>query len=514
MTQPRLIEALQDASRFDHPVDRFELHETHISWVLLTGPFAYKIKKPVDLGFLDFSTLEARKHYCEEELRLNRRLAPQLYRDVIAITGSLDNPQLGGTGPAFEYAVRMVEFPQAALLDRVQAAAGLTPTHADAMARMVAEFHTGAVVASPDQPHGEPDLVFQPVRENFVQIDPLLEAPAERARLERLRDWSINRYRELHDTLVRRKTTGHVRECHGDLHLGNMLLEGDRVFAFDCLEFSPALRWIDVQSDLAFLLMDLVEHDADALARRLLDGYLAQTGDYEGLVLQPFYQVHRALVRAKVAAIRLGQAGGDGRELHDYLALADRLRKPRQPFLLITHGLSGCGKSFISQALVERLGAIRLRSDVERKRLHGRTTDSTTPEADKAVVYGREASARTYDRLAELAHTVLASDTPVIVDATFLQQDQRRRFETLANELRVPFAILDIQAPDELLAERVAHRATDGLDPSEADADVVKRQRAACEALDDAESGRSIPVDGAEPDLDRLTEQLADIGAS
>ena len=512
MTQPKLIEALQDASRFDHPVDRFELHETHISWVLLTGPFAYKIKKPVDLGFLDFSTLAARKHYCEEELRLNRRLAPRLYRDVVAITGSPDDPQLGGSGPAFEYAVRMVEFPQAALLDRVQAVGALTPTHADAMARMVARFHMGAVVASSDQPHGEPDLVFQPIRENFVQIDPLLEAPAERARLERLRDWSINRYRELHDTLVRRKTTGHVRECHGDLHLGNMLLDDDRVAAFDCLEFSPALRWIDVQSDLAFLLMDLVEHDAETYARRLLDGYLALTGDYDGLVLQPFYQVYRALVRAKVAAIRLGQAGGNDSELHDYLALADRLRQPRQPLLAITHGLSGCGKSHIAQALVERVGAVRLRSDVERKRLLGREADSATPEANKGAVYGRETSDQTYRRLAELARTVIDSGNPAVIDATFLLRDQRARFAALASELRVPFTILDITTPEALLAERVASRADAGGDPSEADLEVVALQRATAEPLSDEETAYAVTVDGANPNLERLAGRLLQVG--
>ena len=511
MTQSRLIEALQEASRFDHHVERFELHETHISWVLLTGPFAYKIKKPVDLGFLDFSTLAARKHYCEEELRLNRRLAPQLYRDVVAITGSPDDPHLGGNGPVFEYAVRMVEFPQAALLDRVQATGKLTLEHADAMAHLVAEFHTGADVAAPDQPHGEPDLVFHPVRENFVQIDPLLEVPAERARLERLRDWSINRYHDLHDTLVQRKATGHIRECHGDLHLGNMLLDGDRVAAFDCLEFSPALRWIDVQSDLAFLLMDLTEHGADTLARRLLDGYLALTGDYSGLALQPFYQVYRALVRAKVAAIRIDQSNGNHRELHDYLALADRLRQARQPFLLITHGLSGCGKSFISQALVERLGAVRLRSDVERKRLLGRTTDSVTLESDKAVVYGHETSVKTYDRLAELACTVIDSGTPAIVDATFLRHDQRARFMAMADELRVPFAILDIRAPEALLAERVAHRASAGHDPSEAGVDVIALQRNTVEPLKDAEASRSITIDGAGPDLDRTIKQLSEV---
>ncbi|HEY5791078.1 MAG TPA: phosphotransferase, partial [Gammaproteobacteria bacterium] len=339
MATRALLDALQDPALYAHPVTGFELLETHISWVLLTGPYAYKLKKPVDLGFLDFSTLAQRHHFCAEELRLNRRLAPRLYRDVVAIHGTEAAPNLRGAGPLLEYAVQMVQFPQQALLDRVLARGELTAAHVDALAAAVAAFHADAPVSGPDRPYGEPDLVFQPVRENFVQIDPLLDDPAERARLSRLRDWSVNRFHELREALLRRKAGGRVRECHGDLHLGNLLLDGGGVSAFDCLEFSPPLRWIDVASDLAFLLMDLAEHGADAFAARLLDGYLARSGDYGLLAVLPFYLVYRALVRAKVAAIRLGQGGADAGELHAYLALAERLRRPPAPCLLATHGL-------------------------------------------------------------------------------------------------------------------------------------------------------------------------------
>ncbi len=502
MGEPTLIAALQDPTRFDHPVERFEVHETHISWVLLTGPFAYKIKKPVNLGFLDFSTLAARRHFCDEELRLNRRLAPQLYRDVVALTGTPDDPIVDGTGEAFEYAVRMVEFPQESLLDHALKDGALDAARVDAIARLVADFHAGAEIAAADSPYGEPDLVFRPVRENFEQIDPLLDDPPERARLERLRDWSINRYDELRELLTERKSRGWIREGHGDLHLGNMLLLDDEIAAFDCLEFSPALRWIDVQSDLAFLLMDLAEHGAQSHAHRLLDAYLARGGDYAGLRLQPFYQVYRALVRAKVAAIRLGQGGGDPSVLHDYLALAERLRQPPRPCLLITHGLSGSGKSHVAGELVERLGAVRLRSDVERKRLLGREAESATAEGDKATVYGTEVSDRTYQKLAELACTVVEAGYPVIVDATFLERERRDAFAALATELGVPFAILDVQADDELLEARVAARARTGRDPSEADLAVLELQRAhyARPGADE----HAIVIDGAEPDFDAL----------
>ncbi len=507
MSDATLIAALQDPHRFDHPVERFEVLETHISWVLLTGPFAYKIKKPVDLGFLDFTTLAARHHFCEEELRLNRRLAPQLYRDVVALTGSPDDPVLDGPGEPFEYAVRMVQFPQEALLDRVLARGALDGVGIDAAARLIADFHARAEIAPDGSPYGEPDLVFQPVRENFVQIDPLLDAPAERARLVRLRDWSISRYRELNETLAARKAGGRIREGHGDLHLGNMLLLDGEVAAFDGLEFNPALRWIDVQSDLAFLLMDLVEHGAAPQANRLLDGYLAHSGDYAGLAVQNFYQVYRALVRAKVAAIRLAQGGGDANELHDYLVLADRLRQPHRPWLLITHGLSGSGKSHLAGRLVERLGAIRLRSDVERKRLLGRTAESSTAEDDKATVYGPELTERTYARLAELARDVVGAGYPALVDATFLERAQRDRFAALAATLRIPYAVLDVAADDALLEQRVTARAAAGSDPSEADLDVLRKQREGREPVADDEP--AVVVDGRAPDLARLVDALA-----
>ena len=257
-----------------------------------------------------------------------------------------------------------------------------------------------------------------------------------------------------------------------------------------------------MQSDLAFLLMDLAEHGAQSHAHRLLDAYLARGGDYAGLRLQPFYQVYRALVRAKVAAIRLGQGGGDPSVLHDYLALAERLRQPPRPCLLITHGLSGSGKSHVAGELVERLGAVRLRSDVERKRLLGREAESATAEGDKATVYGTEVSDRTYQKLAELARTVVEAGYPVIVDATFLERERRDAFAALATELGVPFAILDVQADDELLEARVAARARTGRDPSEADLAVLELQRAhyARPGADE----HAIVIDGAEPDFDAL----------
>ena len=286
-----------------------EVVETHISWVLLAGDYAYKIKKAVNLGFLDFSTLEKRRFYCAEELRLNRRLAPDLYLEVVPIAGSADHPVLNGPGPAIEYAVKMRRFPQACLLDQVLLRGELTPETIDAIARRIADFHGRTAIADNESPFGTPERAHLPVAENFAQIRPRLRDNEDLIRLDELERWSEREYQARFNALAARKARGLIRECHGDLHLGNMaLLDGEAV-PFDCIEFSDNLRWIDVISEAAFLAMDLQDRGRPDLARRFLNAYLEQTGDYEGLEVLRYYLVYRAMVRAKVACIRAGQDG-------------------------------------------------------------------------------------------------------------------------------------------------------------------------------------------------------------
>lgn len=502
MSSNVLIEALQNPALYNHPVDRFAIIETHISWVLLTGPFAYKIKKPVDLGFLDFTTLESRHHYCEEELRLNRRLAPELYRGVVPICGTPEAPRLGKDGEPFEYALRMVEFPQEALLDAVLRSGELSWLHIDALAVLLSKFHSRTAVAPVDSPYGEPDLVFQPVRENFLQIAPLLKSDAATARLSRLREWSVNRFTEQRTAFARRKRDGRVRECHGDMHLGNLVLFEGRITAFDCIEFSAALRWIDIFDDIAFLRMDLFEHGADPFAWRLLDRYLERTGDYEGLEVLTFYQVHRAMVRLKISAL-----DGDTRHVDHYLQLAERMTRERPPYLLLTHGLSGSGKTVLSTRLVEHFGLVRVRSDIERKRMFGREADSTVER------YSADATQRTYGRLRAIAATALASGLPIVVDATFLQHAQRALFIQLAEQAGVPCAILDLKVPEAMLATRIMRRLALGSDASEADIAVLDVQLQQQDPLTTQERRFAIEIDATDnPDLDVLRTRLVALG--
>ena len=497
----RLIAALREPARYAHAVERVELLQTHISCILLAGDYAYKIKKPVNLGFLDFSTLEARRHYCEEELRLNRRTAPALYLDVCAIGGSASAPVIGGGGAPIEYALRMRRFAQDDLLDSMARRGALAPQHIDALARGLAAFHANIERAGAEQAYGSARRVLAPALQNFEQMLPLLSAKADIALLARLRDWSAHEHAALAALFAARKRDGWVRECHGDLHLGNIaLLEGVPT-PFDGIEFNPDLRWIDVMNEVAFLAMDLLDHRLPRLAFRFLNAYLESTGDYAGLRVLRFYLVYRALVRAKVSCLRAHQAGVAARERREieleyrrHLRLAERLAAPAHAALLIMHGLSGSGKTSIAQNLLETLGAVRLRSDVERRRLFGIAAEARSGSGLDADLYAADASRRTYARLAEHARALLEARYPVIVDAAFLKRAERDRFAELARGAGAHFLIVACTAPAATLRARVAARARAARDASEAGLAVLERQFATEEPLAPDEAGYSMTI--------------------
>lgn len=495
-----LIRSLQNPRFYDHAVREVGVIETHISWVLLTGNYAYKIKKPVNLGFLDFSTLQKRHHYCQQELRLNRRLAPSLYLDVVAITGGAEHPRLRGPGPAIEYAVKMLQFPQQAQLDRVLARGELYPQHIDALASTVAAFHADVAIAEAADAYGDPEQVHETVLENFDRVLSGLRDEKAAERLLGLRRWAQQEYERCRPILAMRKQHGYVRECHGDMHLRNMALLDGEVLVFDCIEFSDTLRWIDVISEIAFVVMDLDDRQRPQLGRRFLNAYLEHTGDYGGLEVLRYYLMYRAMVRAMVDSIRIHQssmAEAEKRRVLDeyrsYLTLAEQYTQATHPALIITHGLSGSGKTTVAQALLEHYPAIRVRSDVERKRLHGLAAAARTRSGIDRGLYTAEATKRTYGRLHELARVVLKAGYSVIVDATFLKQAQRREFQMLATELDVPFLILDCEAPERVLRERVSQRGQ--TDASEANLAVLERQIASREPLSETERALALSID-------------------
>ena len=481
-----LITHLRNPAAYPHSCSSIEVVETHISWVVLTGSRAYKIKKPVSLGFVDFSSIELRRHFCEEEVRLNSRLAPDLYDGVVPITEAADGVAVGGDGRVLEYAVCMRQFDRANSLSRVPLAR-VTLEQWEQLADDLADFHRSAPAAD-DGKCGTPDLVIEQIEENFQVLE---QIPGVCRTITRdLQERTKIHFLRLRPILERRAATGCIRECHGDLHLSNMFLNEDRITVFDGIDFNESLRWIDPASDLAFLVMDLHDHGHPDLASRVLNRWLERTGDYEALHVLPFYCAYRAAVRAKVDVIRLHQpevSCSDQRHLANecqrYLELAKQFLTRTVPVLRITVGPSGSGKTTVAQQMIDQEHYIRIRSDIERKRMFDLPVDAGCREDSKLRLYSSEASRNVYRRLHELAACVLDAGYSVIVDATFLQQSQRRQFQRLAECLGVPFRIVACSAEPSVLRNRIRIRQQEGTDASDADVGVLDRQLEVMEPL-------------------------------
>lgn len=472
---PSLIEALLERIRQENGADNVELRETHISWVLLTGHYAYKIKKPITLPFVDYSSIEARRAFCEAELSLNRRYAPAIYLGLEPIGGTPDDPQLGKM-PAIEWAVKMSRFDETCRLDHVCARGELTPELVSGLVKTIVSFHETAKQAPPESRFGEPAQVLASALENFEELRDLL--PEAISALANLEEWTKGEFERKRSAFAARKATGRIRECHGDMHLGNIALVDGRAIPFDCIEFNEDFRWIDQASELAFTYEDLLDHRQPGLANWLISEWLAATGDFTALKVLPFYAMYRAMVRAKVAAIR-----GDTAEARDYLEMAKQFSSRPQPTLTITFGLSGSGKTTCATALLladKAANTVRIRSDVERKRMFGLAAE----DASGGVIYTKDATEGTYSRLAGLADDAIAAGWSVVVDAAFLRRTQREEFIHLAARLHVAFAILACEAPLEELRRRLTARCNDA---SEATVAVLEDQLQCAEELTQAE---------------------------
>jgi hypothetical protein len=513
-----LIQALLNPAAYPHPVTHIELIETHISWVLLTGQYAYKIKKNVQFDFLDFSTLEKRHFYCQEELRFNSRFAPGLYLQVVPISGSLQNPQMNGSGEAIEYAVQMQQFDGSQLLSHIADRGELSSAIIDQIAELTAEFHRHAASDTSNSHFGTPQETHHWFQGNFAHIRPLINNEKFLQQILQLEHWGEQALLKNKRLMELRKQQGFIRECHGDLHLGNITLIDGKVTPFDGIEFNPSLHWIDVISEIAFVVMDLQQRGFNQLAHRFLNRYLSASGDYEGLTLLPYYLVYRALVRCKVALLRWEQHGNsqDLQEAESYAYLAESYSQPKPNQLLITHGYSGSGKSTLSAQIaesldIENLGIIHLRSDVERKRLinkseQDQSQNSSSNEVNQGL-YTPDNVLLVYRRLVELASSILDAGFSVLIDAAFLQTQQRELFAELASEKQVDFLILDFCAPEQELKQRISQRLQSGSDASEATLAVLEHQLQTAQAFSATELDKVIEIDTCATDsLNKLLQ--------
>lgn len=486
--QAEIIDGLKCGGAYPHPVDHVELLQTHISYVLLAGDFAYKVKKAVDLGFLDFRTLSARRHYCLEEVRLNRRTAPELYLDVVEISGPPHSPVVGGAGPPIEYAVRMRRFGRNATLDRLLELGLLDSCMVDAAADAMVAFHRSLPGALSGGNQGSIQAIEEPTEANLAYLSQHLATHDENPLLEAHALWVEQQHGALRGTFLQRLAEGYVRECHGDLHLANIAWIDGRAVFFDCIEFDAGLRWIDVMNELAFLAMDLQSRDRADLSWRLINRYLEATGDYAGLEVLRYYMAYRAMVRAKVSMLKAGQGTPDSgtdaeRASANYLHLASTYAEPPSPAIILTHGLSGSGKSYLSERLSQLAGTIRLRSDVERKRIHGLRAGDHSHGQIGSNLYRADATRSTYRRLSQLAAQVIRCGYSVVVDAAFLVRWQRDLFLDLARRCRIPCVIVDLDVALDVLRARISARHAHGKDASDADLGVLEWQITTSEPL-------------------------------
>lgn len=475
MDLPDLIALLSRPEAYPHPVASVEVRQTHISVVFLAGDFAYKVKKPVDLGFLDFTTLEKRRHFCDEETRLNRRLAPGVYLGVVLITPA----GVEGPGEVIEWAVKMTRLPDEASLRWHVRQGDVTAQQFEALAKRVAEFHRTAEANDRTAAFGRFEVVAGNARENFEQSRSHVGLTVSRAafdRMEVLTEAELSRLRPL---IEARADRGVPRDTHGDLRLEHVYLLPDGLAVIDCVEFAERFRFADPVADAAFLVMDLLAEGRPDLARAFADAYFAASGDEEGRQLLPFYVAYRATVRGKVQGMKAGEpevpaaerATARQRSAAFWLLALGQLEEPaRRPCLVLVGGLPGTGKSTLASGLAEAGGFEVIRSDVVRKEL----ASGVSGEA----LYRPEWIERTYAECLRRAEAVLGEGKRVIVDATFREDRRRARFLDAAKRSGVPGLLLVCESPPEVVRGRLAARTGD---PSDADWAVYRKAAAGWE---------------------------------
>lgn len=472
------------ANRLDVPSSpiAIQLVQTHISYVLLTGEYAYKVKKPLNFGFLNYTTLAQRRHFCEEEVRLNQRGAAELYLEVIPITQTDTSAaevrfQLGGAGKVVEYAVKMRQFPQETLLTELFERGELTETLMQELAAMVAQFHRKATTNEYIRSFGEVAQVRQAFDENYEQTKQYIGSAQTQQQFDQTRAYTDRFFAEQPTLFDRRIQTGWIRECHGDLHLRNICYWNNRFLLFDCIEFNEPFRFVDVMFDIAYIVMDLEARHRSDLSTIFLNTYVEQTGDWEGLQVLPIYVSRQTYVRAKVTSFLLNDPAVSDKEKQaaqetaaNYYKMAWRFSNSRSGQLILMAGLSGSGKSTTARYLAPHLNAIHIRSDAVRKHLAGIALDQSGGED----LYTPAMTQKIYDRLLELGVLLAQQGYAVILDAKYDRQALRSTAIAQAQAHHLPVRLLHCTAPMDVLHDRVAQRSGDIAD---ATVDVLARQQ-------------------------------------
>ncbi|KZL47656.1 adenylyl-sulfate kinase [Nodularia spumigena CENA596] len=485
---PVLIQQMLQPGFYPHKVtEPIQLIQTHISYVLLTGDYAYKLKKAVNFGFLDFSTLEKRKHFCQEELRLNQRGAAQLYLEVLPVTMVDEQHHLAGTGKAVEYALKMRQFPQEFLFSTLFEQGKLNETHLEDLGKVVAQYHAKSATDDYIRSFGEVPQVRAAIDENYQQTEKYIGGPQTPKQFQETKKYTDNFFVERPELFTSRVENNYIRECHGDLHMRNIALWNDKITLFDCIEFNEPFRFVDVMYDVAFTVMDLEARHSPNLANAFLNTYVEQTGDWEGLQVLPLYLSRQAYVRAKVTSFLLDDPSipetvkeEAAKTAAQYYTQAWEYTKPKAGKLILMSGVSGSGKSTTAKYLARELQAIQIRSDAVRKHLGG----ISLGERGGDDLYTPEMTQKTYARLLNLGIILAQQGFNVILDAKYDKQHLRQDAIAQADKHQLPLEIIYCTAPLEVVQERLANRTGDIAD---ATVDLLTSQLQQAEAFTAAE---------------------------
>lgn len=520
MDTRQLIADLQRPEAYPHAVGRVDLIQTHISLLFFAGDRVYKVKKPVDLGFLDFTRPEARRRACEDEVRLNRRLAPRTYLGVSTIRrGPGGRLHLHAAGEPVDWAVEMLRLPEDRMLANLLDKGEVDNREMDALAHLLADFHAAVPTGPGVDEHGSPRNLRSNIEENFTQLREFTGAVEDprsclsSGMLDFLRGRALGFVQDRHELLERRMGDGRIREGHGDLHAGNICLLKDRAVIYDCIEFNRRFRCGDVANDLAFLAMDLDFRGYAAFGRYMVQRYAEITGDRELQELMPFYKGYRAVVRGKVAALTAqdpdvedGRRAGLLARSRRYLELAAGYELPL--VIILMCGEVGTGKTSAAEAFARPLNAALLHSDVTRKMLAGVPIRRRPEPGDLQRVYSREMTSRTYDLLLRRAKEAVEDGRSVVVDATFSTRELRRPFLDWAAGTGRPFLVAHVTAPEAVIRERLERRSRDPDAVSDAGAGVYEQLRGRFQEPDELPPDRVLALDSASLTPDAMAAVL------
>ncbi len=510
-----LIKALHEPKAYPHPLKDIKLIQTHISWIFLTGEFVYKIKKPVNFGFLDFTTLEKRDFFCNEEIRLNQRLSPDIYLGVVPIKKRKDGYFFGNKGETVEFAVKMRQLPQDACLANLINRGKANPSLMEKVAYLMADFYNKAKTNEDIAKYGGPERVFINIEENFSQTVPYIGITIDKGTYDELKEYSFNFLENKKARLFKRIKEGRIKDGHGDFHCQNIYFYKDKVYVLDCIEFNERFRYADVAADVAFFLMDLDFRKASSLGHHFLNSYLSITGDYGLLGVLDFYKIYRAYVRGKISSFELNMPLSKEKKIditeraRAYFDLAYHYLKGKgPPKIFVTTGLLASGKSTIARALASRLGAVVLRSDVIRKQMLRLKINEHYYEPFAKGIYTPKITNAVYDRLIELAKQILEYGFSVILDASFNKQVYRKKVVELSKEKNISYLFLHCICDEDTIKQRLLKRQKEKADISDGHYGLLSEFKTFFEPLTDLNVYSLDTTQALEKNIDEIINSL------